>query len=224
MVTKVSSVSSTVSGRSTGWAHRKRKPTTNISRSFPDSAARGFEPRDSSAPSRPKATHRRLTAETRKVAPSTPRAQSAPTPPAMSPAAAGPHRVPTAKVPISRPLAAVRSSPRTRFGTAVTYATSNSVFRAVTSAVTTYSTQIRGPASQMSGTAPSSSARTRSQVIIRRRRSVRSTTCPANIPVAMPVTPVTTVIRPIWTTSPVASRTSRGSASSEIDPPRTDSA
>ncbi len=57
-----------------------------------------------------------------------------------------------------------------------------------------------------------------------RRRSARSTTYPANTPVPMAVAPETTVTRPIWTMDPVASRTSSGSASSEIDPPSTDSA
>lgn len=67
-----------------------------------------------------------------------------------------------------RPLAAVRSSVRTRFGTAVTYATSNSVFSTATSAVSTYSSQIWGPAThQTSGTAPSRTARTRSQTIMK---------------------------------------------------------
>ncbi len=140
MVTKVSRVSWMVSGRSRGWLHRKRKPTTNISRSTPDAAL--------SAPGRSPAgrgvnlTHPRLAADTRKVAPSTASAQSAPTPAVRKPAATGPSRVPRAKVPISRPLAAVRSCVRTRFGTAVTYATSNSVFSTATSAVSTYSSQI----------------------------------------------------------------------------------
>lgn len=117
MVTKVSRVSSTVSGRSSGCVHRKRKPTRNTSRSVPVRGSAGSAPLSAG---RRNLTQPRLAAETRKVAPSTPSAQSAPTAAVMNPAATGPRRVPMAKVPISRPLAAMRSCLRTRFGTAVT--------------------------------------------------------------------------------------------------------
>lgn len=128
-------------------------------------------------------------------------------------------------MPISRPLATVRSCVRTRLGMAVTYATSNSVRSTAASAVSTYSSQICGPAAhQTSGTAPSRTARTRSQTIMSLRRSTRSTTYPAKIPAPMEVALETTVTRPIWTMDPVAWRTSRGSASIETDPPSTDSA
>ncbi len=243
MVTKVSRVSWMVSGRSSGWLHRKRKPTTNISRNTPAPApalstasspavspavSAALSPALSAPAPAGRAvnlTHPRLAAETRKVAPSRASAQSAPTPAVRNPATTGPSRLPRAKVPISRPLAAVRSCARTRLGMAVTYATSNSVFSTAASAVSTYSSQICDPAThQTSGTAPSSTARTRSQTIMSLRRSTRSTTYPAKTPVPMAVAPETTVTRPIWTMDPVASRTSRGSASIETDPPSTDSA
>src|SRR3982074_3373563 len=90
------------------------------------------------------------------------------------------------------------------------------------STTTTYSNQTCGPTAQQIGITPNSAIRARSQAIISRRRSQRSTKPPANRPVHIEPTVETAVSSPIWTTEPVASSTNSGNATRANELPNSD--